>query len=116
MSRIRLREALLSAIIGLVALGIWEASVRAFDVPAYIVPTPTAVIMALLRGILSGLYLTHLAYTLGETLLGFDKKTELTVDDDSINGAWSFWCLGRGSCFGSTSPIITGCDRYCQSC
>lgn len=71
MSRVRPREAVLSAIIGLVAVGIWEAAVRALDVPAYIVPAPTAVIMALLRGIQSGVYLTHLAYTLGETLIGF---------------------------------------------
>jgi NitT/TauT family transport system permease protein len=50
---------------------LWEAIVRGFDVPAFILPPPSSVLMALWRGTVSNLYLTHLWVTLSETLLGF---------------------------------------------
>ncbi len=49
----------------------WEAVVRVLEVPAFIVPPPSKVAMALWRGFASGLYLTHLSYTMIETILGF---------------------------------------------
>ena len=54
---------------GSVLLG--ELIVRAFDVPTYILPAPSKVVIALWRGFASGLYLKHLLHTLAETLLGF---------------------------------------------
>jgi NitT/TauT family transport system permease protein len=39
--------------------------------PAYILPTPSAILMGLYRGISSGLYVEHIWITLIETLLGF---------------------------------------------
>jgi NitT/TauT family transport system permease protein len=49
----------------------WEGMVRLFDVPAYIIPAPSRVLVALYRGLTSGLYVRHLWTTLAETLLGF---------------------------------------------
>jgi NitT/TauT family transport system permease protein len=61
-----LRVALLVA-----SLAIWEGAVRAFRVPAFILPPPSQVGAALYRGAESGIYLQHLWITLAETLLGF---------------------------------------------
>jgi NitT/TauT family transport system permease protein len=48
-----------------------ELIVRAFHVPSYIFPPPSAVAVALWRGFASGLYAPNLVHTLVETLLGF---------------------------------------------
>jgi NitT/TauT family transport system permease protein len=61
----------LTALLFAATIGTWEAAVRAFDIPVFILPSPTQVAMALYRGVASGLYLNHLGYTLLETLLGF---------------------------------------------
>jgi NitT/TauT family transport system permease protein len=52
-------------------LGIWEAAVRFFEVPQFILPAPSNVGMGLYRGIQSGIYLDHIGVTLLETVLGF---------------------------------------------
>jgi NitT/TauT family transport system permease protein len=52
-------------------LAAWEGAVRLFNVPAYIVPAPSKVCVALYNGIASMLYIHHLWITLVETLLGF---------------------------------------------
>jgi len=49
----------------------WEAVVRGFQIPPFILPPPSQVVLALWRGFASGLYLQHLAHTLFETMLGF---------------------------------------------
>jgi NitT/TauT family transport system permease protein len=48
-----------------------ELMVRTFQVPAYILPAPSKVAIALWRGFATGLYQQHLLHTLTETLLGF---------------------------------------------
>ena len=53
------------------SLGAWEAIVRAFAIPLFILPSPSQVALALWRGLASGVYVQHLGYTLVETLLGF---------------------------------------------
>ncbi len=53
------------------SVAIWESTVRLLEVPVFIVPPPSKVVVALWRGFSSGLYLTHLYYTLLETILGF---------------------------------------------
>ena len=58
-------------------LGIWEAVVRTFEIPSYILPAPTHVFAALWRGIQSGIYVTHIGVTLTETFLGFILGTAL---------------------------------------
>lgn len=55
----------------IVLLVVWEAIVRAFKVPDYLVPPPSAVAVALYRGLSSGLFFGHFAVTLYETVSGF---------------------------------------------
>ena len=52
-------------------VAVWEAVVRVFAIPIFILPPPSQVALALYRGIASGVYVNHLGYTLVETLLGF---------------------------------------------
>jgi NitT/TauT family transport system permease protein len=61
----------LTALLFVVTIAAWEAVVRVFQIPVFILPSPTQVGMALYRGLASGVYLDHLKYTLLETLLGF---------------------------------------------
>jgi NitT/TauT family transport system permease protein len=61
----------LTALLFVATIAAWEAVVRVFQIPVFILPSPTQVGMALYRGIASGVYLDHLKYTLLETLLGF---------------------------------------------
>ena len=49
----------------------WEAAVRGFDVPQFILPTPSAVAFAFYNGFESGIYFEHIWVTVGETFLGF---------------------------------------------
>ncbi len=64
-------KSLLRLLLVLAVLAAWEGAVRLFDIPAYIVPAPSKVFVALYRGIASMLYIRHLWITLSETLLGF---------------------------------------------
>ncbi|HKE42053.1 MAG TPA: ABC transporter permease [Casimicrobiaceae bacterium] len=52
-------------------LAVWEIVVRVFSIPAFILPAPSSVAVALWRGTTSMLYVEHLYITLTETLLGF---------------------------------------------
>ena len=65
------RSLALTAVFFLGSMALWEAAVRGFQVPPFVLPAPSAVAVALWRGLASGLYLKHLWYTLIETLLGF---------------------------------------------
>jgi NitT/TauT family transport system permease protein len=62
---------LISAALFIIVIGAWEFSVRYFNVPSYLIPTPSSVANAFWRGIASNLYLTHLRITLTEIVLGF---------------------------------------------
>jgi NitT/TauT family transport system permease protein len=65
------RNVSLSLLLLAVSLVAWEAIVRVAHVPAFILPPPSQVVVALYRGFASGLYLRHLQVTLLETVLGF---------------------------------------------
>ena len=65
------RSLALTAVFFLASMALWEGAVRGFAIPPFILPAPSAVAVALWRGLASGLYLKHLWYTLIETLLGF---------------------------------------------
>ncbi|HWB43908.1 MAG TPA: ABC transporter permease [Hyphomicrobiaceae bacterium] len=54
-----------------VLLALWQWGVTAFQMPAYILPSPSSIFMAFYRGVASNLYLAHIGVTLGETFLGF---------------------------------------------
>ena len=71
----RARDFLLRLVFIAALLSVWEALVRALDVPAYLLPTPSAIGMALVRGVTSGLYQEHIGITITETLLGFAVGT-----------------------------------------
>jgi NitT/TauT family transport system permease protein len=49
----------------------WEGIVRAWQVPEFLVPAPSAIGRALVAGLTSRLYLDHFGVTLYESLLGF---------------------------------------------
>jgi NitT/TauT family transport system permease protein len=67
----RARTTLLTVGLFLASVSAWEALVRVLQVPPFILPAPSAVAVALARGLASGLYLKHLGYTVLETALGF---------------------------------------------
>jgi NitT/TauT family transport system permease protein len=54
-----------------VFLAVWEIAVRVFEVPAYLVPTPSDVAVKTWDDLASGLILRHFSITLGEVLVGF---------------------------------------------
>ena len=58
-------------------LAVWEAGVRLFEIPMFILPTPSNVFIALYRGFASALYIDHIWITITETLLGFIVGTTL---------------------------------------
>jgi len=60
-------------------LAVWEAFVRVLDIPAFILPRPTSVFMALYRGTVSTMYFEHLQVTLTETLIGFAVGCSLAL-------------------------------------
>jgi NitT/TauT family transport system permease protein len=59
------------ALVAIAALAIWEAAVRLFNVPDYLIPPPSQVAYSFWLGTTTGLYLYHGMFTLGATLLGF---------------------------------------------
>ncbi len=65
------RNAVLTLLLFCGSIVAWEAVVRAFQIPVFILPAPSQVAVALWRGLSSGLYLQHLYPTLLETVLGF---------------------------------------------
>jgi NitT/TauT family transport system permease protein len=65
------RNIALTVLLLVLTIAAWEAVVRGFALPAFILPAPSQVVLALYRGFASGLYIEHLGYTIVETLLGF---------------------------------------------
>ncbi len=65
------RNVSLSLVLLAVSLLGWEMVVRVAQIPAFILPPPSQVVVALYRGIASGVYLRNLQVTLLETVLGF---------------------------------------------
>ena len=64
-------QILLIPLVFVVFVGAWEWVVRAWNIPAFLVPAPSTVAGALARGVRSGLYLANFWVTLCEALLGF---------------------------------------------
>ncbi len=67
----RARNVGLSVILFIALVSVWEAGVRVLQVPQFILPAPSKVAEALWRGLVSGVYIEHLYYTLVSTVLGF---------------------------------------------
>ena len=64
-------QVLLIPLLFVVFVGSWEWVVRAWTIPAFLVPAPSTVAGALARGVRSGLYVANFWVTLWEALLGF---------------------------------------------
>ena len=75
----KLRDFSLRLLLILAVIVVWEALVRLFDVPAFILPRPSNVFMALYRGTVSTMYIEHLRVTLTETLIGFAVGSSLAL-------------------------------------
>ncbi len=59
-------------LVGLIVfLAVWEGSLRIFDVPQFILPTPIEIVKQIAGDAWSGLIFVHLYITVLETLLGF---------------------------------------------
>jgi len=71
------RNVLLSVLYLIGFLIAWQVGVQVFGIPAFILPTPSSIVMAFYRGLETGLYLEHLWVTLIETALGFIAGTTL---------------------------------------
>jgi NitT/TauT family transport system permease protein len=61
----------ISSVLFIALLGLWEFAVRYFNVPAFVIPKPSSVAVALYNGLASGLYLWHMGITLAEVIAGF---------------------------------------------
>ncbi|MGH2341709.1 ABC transporter permease [Segnochrobactraceae bacterium EtOH-i3] len=62
---------LLSPAVLVLFLAAWEGAIHILDVPAIVLPPPSAVAVALYEGFASGIFLYHLGVTLAEILAGF---------------------------------------------
>ncbi|CAM3816560.1 ABC transporter permease [Bordetella tumulicola] len=62
-----------------IVVGGWEAIIRMFNVPAYVVPAPSAVLQSLIRGISSGIFISNGLVTLTQALLGFLGAAVLAI-------------------------------------
>ena len=63
------RSFVLRLVLILGVLAVWEAVVRLFSIPAFILPAPSSIFLALYRGFASALYIDHMWITLAETLI-----------------------------------------------
>jgi len=73
------RSFVLRLVLILGVLAVWEAVVRLFSIPAFILPAPTSIFLALYRGFASALYIDHMWITLAETLMGFVLGSTLAL-------------------------------------
>jgi len=66
----RLHAMVEGAISVAMVLILWEGLIRARGVPSYVFPAPSAALLSLWRGIVSGIYLSAVTQTLSEILIG----------------------------------------------
>jgi NitT/TauT family transport system permease protein len=64
-------DRMMSLVLLVVILGVWELGVRYFNVSALIVPTPSATLVSLIRGFADGSLVSNLGVTFYETMVGF---------------------------------------------
>lgn len=62
---------ILSVILFLLLMGGWELAVRLTNAPAFVVPTPSAIAVAVAKDLGSGLILPHILVTFAEVIAGF---------------------------------------------
>jgi NitT/TauT family transport system permease protein len=74
-----LNSAALPLLVLVLVLGAWEATVRGFEVPSYLVPAPSAVLAAFFRGFAEANYLGHAAVTAFQAVAGFLAGSALGI-------------------------------------
>jgi NitT/TauT family transport system permease protein len=67
----KLKAVLLPLATFIVLVALWDAAIRVFKVPNFILPTPHAVLEALQRGYIEGLYWKHFFFTLQSMVFGY---------------------------------------------
>src|SRR5690349_18276574 len=67
----KLKAALLPLATFVVLIALWDAAIRVFKVPNFILPTPYAVLEALERGYIEGLFWKHFFFTLQSMVSGY---------------------------------------------
>ena len=64
-------EYILSPLLFIFVIAIWEWGVRVLGIPAILVPPPSRIVVALYRGVTQGVYVFNFYYTFLEIILGF---------------------------------------------
>ncbi|HVT54998.1 MAG TPA: ABC transporter permease, partial [Xanthobacteraceae bacterium] len=77
--RYGVRGLVLRVILIIAFLCVWELAVHLFSIPAFILPPPTNIFIALYRGFASALYFSHIGVTLAETFMGFALGSALAL-------------------------------------
>ena len=62
-----------------VLIGVWSASIAAFQIPDYLLPTPSAVLRAFKVGYVDGVFWPHLLFTLKSVVIGYAVGCSLAV-------------------------------------
>jgi NitT/TauT family transport system permease protein len=73
------RRAALPLVVLVLVLAGWEAVVRGFEIPGYLVPAPSAVLAAFFRGFAEANYLGHAAITAFQAVAGFLAGSALGI-------------------------------------
>lgn len=66
----------------------WELIVKVFSIPKFILPAPSAIIVALINGLQSGVLLTNTWVTLQEIILGFVSAVILATLVSALVTQW----------------------------
>jgi NitT/TauT family transport system permease protein len=78
-SRGRLQRSALPIAVFAILMALWEVSIRYFEIPSFLVPPPSAIVVALWHGLSSGLYFSHAGVTAFEAVVGFVGGSALGV-------------------------------------
>lgn len=71
-----------------VVVGGWEWGFKAFQVPLYIAPAPSDILMSLINGFKRGLFIDNALYTLSEAMLGFACAAVAGIFLGSLIAQW----------------------------
>jgi NitT/TauT family transport system permease protein len=64
-------DSLISFLGFLLLAGVWEAAVYLFQIPDFILPAPSAIVISLYSGLVSGVFISNFLVTALQTLVGF---------------------------------------------
>ncbi len=82
-------HALPAILLGFMLLALWEGVVRTFGLPHYILPAPSEVALVMYEK--RGIFASHAAVTLGETLLGMGLGTVVGLSMGTVLFMFPLW-------------------------